>query len=371
MQPKYLLSFSVLGWFCLCFITPVHANLPTTPAVQQMQRQTLMVSSDLEPTSEETLTDAYTRSFVRLYTNDWSHYTEELLGKAIYFFPLFSYHLKEASLPDALKYLPLVESHLNTDIVSSRGAVGLWQFMPGTATHYGLEVNAQEDERYDPQRATEAAAKMLQELYQDFDDWKLVLAAYNCGPGRVRRAIRKASSTEYQRIQRYLPRQTRDYIKKFMAIVYIGTHYDDYGLSPKMEIDDLKNKWTATPMNGRLDLKNIADLANVDLDYLQQLNENWTSTDGFQDLILPAYAKKELDKHCEEINGTSIDFLAEAGKLPLISTLLLCQDNLEPNGSCFPNNQPKDGSSESDTENELATWAVIPRKEIVVPLLLG
>jgi hypothetical protein len=349
---------------CLYFTIPVHANLPNTSNLKQLQTQTLLVTSDFSPSYKDITQDDFMQSFVQLYSDDWGHYTEELLGKAIYYFPLFSYHLEKADLPDAFKYLPLIESHLNKDVTSSRGAKGLWQFMPATARHYGLEVAKENDERTDPQQSTAAAAQMLKDLYQDFDDWKLVLAAYNCGPGRVRRAIRKANASSYDEIAPYLPRQTRNYLKKFMAIVYIGKHYDSFGLTPKMEAEKLSTQWTSVSINGQQNLKTLAQLANINYGFLRQLNADWKPQNKTNKLVLPAYAKVELNKIYTAINGSSLDHLAQAGSLPILSDLLWENGTNEPYDN-YGSTIPSQKDARLVSQKMLAALAVLPRKALL------
>ena len=132
------------------------------------------------------------RSFIELYTVRKRRQVEYMMGMSDYYFPIFEQVLGANNLPLELKYLPIIESALNTTIVSHMGAAGLWQFMIGTGRMYGLEINSLVDERLDPVKATYAAARFLKDLYSIYGDWNLVIAAYNCGPGNVNKAIRRA-----------------------------------------------------------------------------------------------------------------------------------------------------------------------------------
>ena len=170
-------------------------------------------------------TDAETKRLKAHYQHAGKREIERYLSRAEWYFPVFEPYLKNAKIPDILKVLPIVESGLDPEATSPKGAVGLWQFMPSTARHYGLVVHDLADERKNVQRSTQAAALFLAELQGEFNNWLLVLAAYNCGPGKVQRAIRQTGSRDYVSLKNHLPRQTRRYISRFIAIAQIA--YDD------------------------------------------------------------------------------------------------------------------------------------------------
>lgn len=156
-----------------------------------------------------------------------------MLGRSVHFFPIFEHYLNLNQLPVELKYLPMVESTLRPYVKSNAGAAGLWQFIPSTARQYRLNINEYIDERHDPYKSTEAATNMLDNLYQQFGDWQLVLAAYNCGPGRVAKAIRLAGGCkDFWSIKDYLPKETQDYIPRYVAAAYIANFYRYHGLKP-------------------------------------------------------------------------------------------------------------------------------------------
>ena len=140
--------------------------------------------------------------------------------------PIFEEALDTYGLPLELKYLPIIESALNPSAVSRAGASGLWQFMLNTGKIYGLESNSLVDERRDPIKATWAAARYLKDMYAIYQDWNLVIAAYNCGPGTINKAIRRAGGkTDYWEIYNYLPKETRGYVPAFIAANYVMTYY--------------------------------------------------------------------------------------------------------------------------------------------------
>lgn len=171
--------------------------------------------------------------FIRVYLQDRNDYLNNVLGKSMYYFPFFEATLDNYDLPIELKYLAVVESALNQVATSPSGAKGLWQFMYGTGTDYQLYIDSFVDERYDLIKSTQAACAYLKNLHQLFGDWDLALAAYNSGPGNVRKAIRRAGgNTNYWEIRHFLPRETSSYVPAFYAIMYLFSHADYHGLNP-------------------------------------------------------------------------------------------------------------------------------------------
>ena len=155
-----------------------------------------------------------------------------LFGMAEYYFPIFEEKLAKYNIPLEMKYLAIVESALNPRAVSPAGAGGLWQFMYSTGKNYQLEINSYVDERFDPIRETEAACKHMQDLYKVFQDWNLVLAAYNSGQGNVTKAIRRSGGyTNYWNIRPYLPRETAGYVPLFQATLFLGEYAKEYGIA--------------------------------------------------------------------------------------------------------------------------------------------
>ena len=156
-----------------------------------------------------------------------------MLGAANFYIPIFEEALEAYGLPLELKYLPIIESALNPSAVSRAGAAGLWQFMTSTAKIYGLTVNSLVDERRDPIKSTWAAARYLKDLYDIYKDWNLVIAAYNCGPGNVNKAIKRTEGkADYWEIYYNLPKETRGYVPAFIAANYVMTYYCDHNICP-------------------------------------------------------------------------------------------------------------------------------------------
>ena len=173
------------------------------------------------------------RQFIDKYEETHRKQVAVMLGIGDYYFPMFEQMLEKYRMPNELKYLSVVESALNPNATSRVGATGLWQFMFGTGKSYGLEINSLMDERRDPQKSTEAAVRYLKDLYSIFGDWHLAIAAYNCGPGNVNKAIRRAGGKkDYWDIYYYLPRETRGYVPLFIAANYVMTYYKEHRICP-------------------------------------------------------------------------------------------------------------------------------------------
>ena len=180
-------------------------------------------------------TNKHVMAFIRLYLGKKKDVTQRILGLAPYYFPIFEERLDAAGLPLELKYLPIVESALNPKARSRAGAMGLWQFMYRTGKMYDLQVNSYYDERMDPLKATDAACQYLGDLYKMYEDWNLVIAAYNCGPGNVNKAIRRSGGhRDYWKIWNWLPRETRGYVPAFIAVNYAMSYHEDYDVYPEL-----------------------------------------------------------------------------------------------------------------------------------------
>jgi membrane-bound lytic murein transglycosylase D len=194
------------------------------------------------------------------------------LGIGEYYFPIFEEVLSKYGLPDVLKYLPVIESNLNPFAKSHAGALGIWQFMPRTGKSLGLEQNDFYDERRDVHQATEAAAQYLKTLYSIYDDWLLALAAYNAGPGNVNKAIgQSGGKTTFWEIRPYLPRETREYVPKFTACVFVMYFSEFYKILPQKPSEDLFVSDTIL-IKDKLTIRYISELTGIDSAYLQFIN---------------------------------------------------------------------------------------------------
>ncbi|MBR4368594.1 MAG: transglycosylase SLT domain-containing protein [Prevotella sp.] len=226
------------------------------------------------------------------YTKRGRRQVSYMLGAANFYMPIFEQALETYGLPLELKYLPVIESALNPKAVSRVGATGLWQFMLETGKRYGLKVNSLVDERRDPVKASDAAARYLRDLYKIFGDWNLVIASYNAGPERINKAIHRAGGeTDYWKIYPYLPKETRGYVPAFIAANYVMTYYCDHNICP-METD-LPAKSDTILVDRDIHLSQIANVIDIDLDLLKELNPQYrkdliNGRSGLTDVRLPA-----------------------------------------------------------------------------------
>lgn len=254
--------------------------------------------------------EAYLRSYLTYGYKD----SERLLGRSVLYFPIFEHYLQLYGLPDELKYLPLIESSLRPYAVSTAGAVGLWQFMSPTARQYGLRIDRNVDERRDPYKATEAAVRYLAKLYDRFGSWELALAAYNCGGGRVNKAIRYAGSKDFWKVRAFLPRETRNYIPRFIAANYLANFYDLHDILPNFPAFELQ--WTRTmKVYEFVTFKEIIKVTGVKHAFLAELNPSYRN--GFLPknpngnfLILPEMAMALFKSHLEDKYASDKNFAA-------------------------------------------------------------
>ena len=214
------------------------------------------------------------KKHIEAYTGRLRNKVSFMLAAANFYMPLFEEALDTYDLPMELKYLPIIESALNPTALSRQRASGLWQFMLRTGKIYGLENNSLVDERRDPIKSTWAAVRYLKDLYNIYKDWSLVLAAYNCGPGNVNKAIRRAGgNTDYWAIYPFLPRETRGYVPGFIAANYVMTYYCEHGICP-ME-SQLPTTTDTIHINKDLHLQQVASVCNLDIDQLRSLNPQY------------------------------------------------------------------------------------------------
>lgn len=218
--------------------------------------------------------NALVRSYIETYTVRHRSSSEEILGLSTIYFPIFERYLLEYNLPTELKYLAIPESGLLNNRFSSAGAAGLWQLMPNTARNFGLTVNDQIDERLDPYRSSEAAAKYLKMLYNKYHDWTLVIAAYNCGDNALDQAIKKAGGVrDFWAITDFLPRETRSYVPLFIACSYWTNYYFDHYLNfRKPENPYLYSGSDVVNVKGGLSLQTVSQYTGVKIEQLVQLN---------------------------------------------------------------------------------------------------
>ena len=211
------------------------------------------------------------QKFIDRYSGRLRHSVSYMLGASNFYMPIFEQALETYQLPLELKYLPVIESALNPTAVSRVGATGLWQFMLTTGKMYGLNVNTLVDERRDPIKSSYAAARYLKDLYKVFGDWNLVIAAYNCGPENINKAIKRSNGEkDYWKIYPYLPKETRGYVPAFIAANYIMTYYCEHNICP---MNTTLPEKTDTVMVGRnLHMEQVAAVCGLEMEQLRTLN---------------------------------------------------------------------------------------------------
>ena len=248
-----------------CSALPSNTVFPDSVYIERLSRMPVVMEM---PYNE------VVREFIDQYTGKLREQVSIMLGACNFYMPLFEEALDAYGLPLELKYLPIIESALRPTAVSRAGAAGLWQFMLRTGKLYGLETNSLVDERRDPIKSTWAAARYLKDMYDIYHDWNLVIAAYNCGPGNVNKAIRRADGkTDYWAIYRYLPRETRGYVPAFIAANYAMTYYCKHGICPMQT--DMPAVTDTLQVNQRLHFQQIAAVCGVSMEQLAGLNPQY------------------------------------------------------------------------------------------------
>jgi membrane-bound lytic murein transglycosylase D len=198
-------------------------------------------------------------AYVRLFTERQRGYTQRVLERRDFYFPIFEKYLAKYNLPDELKYLSVVESALLPTAKSQVGAVGLWQFMPATGSDMRLKRDEWVDERMHPEKSTEAACKYLRDLYRMFHDWELVLAAYNWGAGNVQRVIKRTGKRNFWEMYPHMPAETRNYVPTFTAIMYAMTYAKEHDLpSPALRYQPYEPLDTLTLHGQPIDLRRLS-----------------------------------------------------------------------------------------------------------------
>jgi membrane-bound lytic murein transglycosylase D len=262
-------------------------------------------------------------SFVNYFTVKDREYTRMVLRRTDLYFPLIEKYLAKYNLPEELKYLAIVESGLNPRAVSRARAVGLWQFMPATGRYVGLSSNWYIDDRMDPEKSTEAACKYLTQLYSIFHDWQLALAAYNSGPGTVRKAIRRSGyKKSFWEIYAYLPRETRAYVPQFIAVMYALNYSEEHNMIETAKEQVILSDTLA--VHKFLHFETFAKLTGTCLEDLQKLNpsvqRNAIPETGKTHIMrIPQHAKIMLDQNrvaildsASRVGRTELETVAKA-----------------------------------------------------------
>lgn len=229
------------------------------------------------PTIMEMPYNNIVRKFIDQYTGRLRHSVSYMLGATNFYIPIFEEALALYNLPLELKYLPVIESALDPTAVSRKGATGLWQFMLSTAKRYDLKINSLVDERRDPIKASFAAAQYLNDLYKVYGDWNLVIAAYNCGPTSLNKAIHRAGgSKDYWTIYPYLPKETRGYVPAFIAANYVMNYYCEHNICP-MRARLIDGNDTVV-VNKDLHLEQVASVCGVEMEKIKAFNPQYQTS---------------------------------------------------------------------------------------------
>ncbi len=227
------------------------------------------------PTEIEMPYNSIVGSFINMYLNKKRGLVADMLALHSYYGPIFVEELIKEGMPTELQYLPVIESAINPNAISRAGAAGLWQFMPATAKGLGMEVNSLVDERRDARLSSRNAARYLKQLYEIYKDWSLAIAAYNCGPGNVNKALRRAGegTKDFWEIYNFLPAETRGYVPVFIAANYVMNYYGKHGISPTI----IKRHLTTDTVvvNKYIHFNQIAAVLNIPVDEIRMLNPQY------------------------------------------------------------------------------------------------
>lgn len=263
MQDWYLQNYTSLD------VKPGEtANIPVTDEEYVRRLQSM-------PTVVEMPFNSIVKSCIEMYVDRRRGQVERMLGMSTYYMPIFEQALENEGVPLELRYLPIIESALDPNAVSRAGATGLWQFMLPTARGLGLEISSLVDERRDPVKSSQMAARYLKQLHDIYDDWSLAIAAYNCGPGNVNKALKRAGEgkKDFWEIYPYLPRETRGYLPGFIAANYAMNFYADHGISPVLAKRPVITD--TVHVCKRVHFQQIADVLNIPIEEIRLLNPQY------------------------------------------------------------------------------------------------
>lgn len=262
------------------------SSLPDSVLIKRLNRL---------PSAVKLTYNSNVRNIIEFYVDKITDRTAVMIGLSEYYFPIFESILDQYNAPHELKYLSVIESALNPNAVSRVGATGLWQFMYATGKMYDLRVNSVLDDRKDPIKSSVAAARYLRDLNRIYNDWELALAAYNCGPGNVNKAMRRSGKNTFWDIYDYLPRETRGYVPAYIAATYVMNYYNEHGITPVKLSKPIATDTVMVCKN--IDLEIVSKLLGLSLDEIKNLNPQYK-----QNIIPGSHDKYSLKLPLEYIN---------------------------------------------------------------------
>ena len=296
-----------------CQMSDVNPTYTTEEYIERLRRM---------PTVMEMPYNEVVQGFIDRYTGRLRRSVSFMLGASNFFMPIFEEALEAYQLPLELKYLPIIESALKPNAVSRVGATGLWQFMLTTGKDYGLTVNSLVDERRDPLKASYAAARYLRDLYKIFGDWSLVIAAYNCGPANINKAIHRAGGEkDYWKIYPYLPKETRGYVPAFIAANYVMNYYCEHNICPMKSQLPVQTDTVVVTRN--VNLYQIAGVLGIDINMLRSLNPAYRrdivpgNTEPSIIHLLPGDAVKFIDFQDSIYHYNEAELLKKRDEVPV------------------------------------------------------
>ncbi len=254
------------------------SNIPDSIYIERLKK---LVSPVILPYNH------ITKSYIERYTNTRYGTINRIMSLSQYYFPQIEEELMKSDIPVEFRAMPIIESALSATALSPAGAAGLWQFMPATAKAYGLEVNSLVDERYDPQSSTVAACKFINDMYRIYGDWTLVIAAYNCGPGNVNKALARSGvdkqSGTFWDIYYYLPRETRGYVPAFIGASYAYAYHQQHEI--EFEASPLPLATDTPHIDRIMHLGQVSEVLEIPIETLRSLNPQYRKD------IIPATTK--------------------------------------------------------------------------------
>ncbi|SEM06693.1 membrane-bound lytic murein transglycosylase D [bacterium A37T11] len=293
-------------------ISEVPAAQNDSSRMQLAQRMSLSVSEQFALMQKQVPMsyNEHVQNYIDTYTSEKRrHYLSRMLGLSSYYFPIYERVFSETGLPEEIKYLSIVESALDPNAVSRVGATGPWQFMFATARLFGLSIDNYIDERKDPVAASYAASAYLKDAFNEYGDWLLAIASYNCGKGNVNRAIQRSgkSTPSFWDIMPYLPRETRNYVPAYLALTYVLTNHDQWGITP--ETGNMILQTETIQIDKPISLQIIAKALSVDIRALQLLNPAYKkevingSYESPKRLVVPQVDKSAYTNLYAALNG--------------------------------------------------------------------